>query len=273
MEDLQKRIHDKGFAITDYSKIKVGLKNLEDAILSLGSLKAVEQQDPRVNKGAILQALNRRNAEELRDISNLFWNISGIYERVCNYFAFLYRFDWYVVPEIYKQGGNDKKLQENILKDFSRALNYLDNSQIRKTCGDIALETIINGAYYGYVVDTNSSLSIQQLPIAYCRSRYSVGGNPAVEFNMKFFDDKFKDPGYRLRILKLFPDEFSKGYMLYKQGKLVGDTAAEKNTGWYLLDPNKTVKFNFNSSDIPLFVNAIPAILDLDAAQELDRRK
>jgi hypothetical protein len=45
------------------------------------------------------------------------------------------------------------------------------------------------------------------------------------------------------------------------------------NWGWYLLDPQSTLKFNFNGSDMPLFVNAIPSILDLDAAQDLDRRK
>jgi len=33
-----------------------------------------------------------------------------------------------------------------------------------------------------------------------------------------------------------------------------------------LLDPDLAVKFNFNNSDIPTFVNAIPAIIDLDAA-------
>jgi hypothetical protein len=38
------------------------------------------------------------------------------------------------------------------------------------------------------------------------------------------------------------------------------------------------MKFSFSNGgsggcDIPLFVNAIPAILDLDAAQDLDRRK
>ena len=42
---------------------------------------------------------------------------------------------------------------------------------------------------------------------------------------------------------------------------------------WYLLDPDSTVKFSFNNGDKPLFVNAIPNILDLDAAQDLDRRK
>lgn len=89
---------------------------------------------------------------------------------------------------------------------------------------------------------------------------------------MKFFDENFRDPAYRLRVLKLFPEEFAKGYILYKQGKLVSETIGDLG-GWYLLDPNSTIKFSFNNGDIPLFVNAIPAILDLDAAQDLDRRK
>lgn len=72
----------------------------------------------------------------------------------------------------------------------------------------------------------------------------------------------------------MFPEEFAKGYVLYKQGKLKTDEAFKnRSAGWYLLDPTKTLKFNLNNNDIPLFVNAIPAILDLDAAQELDRRK
>jgi hypothetical protein len=65
----------------------------------------------------------------------------------------------------------------------------------------------------------------------------------------------------------MFPDEFSKGYMLYKQGKLQPDYIGDEYCGcWYLLDPENTVKFNFAGSDMPLFVTSIPALLDLDAA-------
>ena len=60
------------------------------------------------------------------------------------------------------------------------------------------------------------------MPIGYCRSRYHTNGKPAVEFNMKYFDT-FGDIGYRMKVLNLFPDEFRKGYMLYKQGKLPVD--------------------------------------------------
>jgi len=90
---------------------------------------------------------------------------------------------------------------------------------------------------------------------------------------MRYFDT-FVDTNYRNRVLKLFPDEFTIGYRLYKAGKLSPDVAGDNTGSWYLLDPQSTVKFALNgTNDIPLFVNAIPAILDLDAAQDLDRRK
>jgi hypothetical protein len=59
--------------------------------------------------------------------------------------------------------------------------------------------------------------------VSFCRSRYNVGNLPAVEFNMRFFDVMFPDTNYRLKVLNLFPDEFKKGYMAYKNGKLAAD--------------------------------------------------
>ena len=154
-------IHAKGFNMSDnraeyysdaipteYKKIKVGVKNLDDAVLNLGSIKSSLPGRGYANKKLIMTALADNNLEELRNISNFYYNISGIYQRVCNYFAFLYRYDWYVVPEVV---GEDVK-EEKILKDFAKVLNYLDNSNVRKICGDIALSVIKDGAYYGYIV-------------------------------------------------------------------------------------------------------------------------
>lgn len=257
-----------------YRSIKVGVKNLDDAVLNLGSYQS-NLKNYAISKNMIFQALATNDLAELRRISNLFYQVSGMYQRVCDYFAYLYRFDWYVVPEVY----DTKVKEEKILTDFSRILNYLDNSYLKKVCGDIALEVIKNGCYYGYIVENDQGLVLQQLPVAYCRSRYFVGTNPAIEFNMRFFDT-IPNVAYRLKVLKMFPEEFQKGYLLYKQGKLT-DTdnttnvlgSSLLNSGWYLLDPNNTVKFNFKNSDVPLFVNSIPSMLDLDAAQDLDRRK
>ena len=280
-------IHSKGFdlfgsnfSLQDlddplaYRKIKVGPKALDDAILNLGSYSSELSSYGAISKGMIYRALASNDFRELRRISNLFYSVSGMYQRVCDYFAYLYRYDWYVVPEVYDESTKEDK----ILKDFSKILNYLDNSYLKKLCGDIALEVIKNGCYYGYIVDSPDGLALQQLPVDYCRSRYFVGTNPAIEFNMRFFDT-IPNVAYRMKVLKLFPEEFSKGYLLYKQGKLVDTEDSTRQfgstlgNGWYLLDPNNTVKFNFKNSDVPIFVNSIPAMLDLDAAQDLDRRK
>ena len=173
----------------------------------------------------------------------------------------MYRYDWYIVPQIL----NDKIGEEKVMTEFNSLLTYLDNSHIKQMCGNIALEVIKQGAYYGYISDIGDKIVLQQLPINYCRSRYFKGDNPAVEFNMKFFDEQFRDINYRMRVLKMFPAEFSKGYLLYKQGKLTPDYSGEQGS-WYLLDPKYSVKFNINGSDVPLFVNAVPNLIDLDAA-------
>ena len=258
--------------ITSYGKIKVGVKTLGDATLALGNL--METNKNYASKPVILKALADQDVATLRKISNYFYRTSGIYQRACNYFATMYRYDWYIVPENVKSGTKP----EEILKDFTNILSYLDSSYIEKTCGDIALEVIRNGAYYGYITDSTNGLILQQLPADYCRSRYTVGNMPAVEFNMAFFDEQFPNLEYRMKVLKMFPVEFAKGYMLYRQNKLKNDDDIAgfnyfRSQGWYLLEPGKVIKFNFNNSDIPLFVNVCPDILDLDAAQALDRRK
>ena len=251
--------------VYDFSRIKIGLQHLDDAILDLGSLKQADRTYG--DKKVILRALAKKDYDTLRAASNYFYEVSGIYERLCKYFAFLYRYDWYVVPYIEENGPKNEK----ILAEFAKVLNYLDNSNIKYMCGNIALEVIKNGCYYGYIVDTKHGMTLQQLPVQYCRSRYMVGDAPAVEFNMKFFDEKFQTIEQRLKILEMFPPEFAKGYVLYKKNRLKDE--AGNTTGWYLLDPGCAVKLNLNGSDYPILANAMPAILDLDAAQDLDRRK
>ena len=267
---------------TTYGKIKIGTKTLEDAVLNLGSIQTATKN--LINKTVIYRALAYNDVQQLREISNYFYKTSGIYQRVCNYFSTLYRYDWYVVPEIYDEGVKEDK----IVGDFNKVLNYLDNSYVKKVCGEIALSVIKNGAYYGYVVDSPNGVILQELPVNYCRSRYNLGNLPTVEFNMRFFDVAFPDTNERMQVLKLFPEEFRKGYLAYKSGRLNNNTGEptvinrssyfHKDYGWYLLEPSKTIKFSFGnggwgSMDMPLFINAIPAILDLDAAQDLDRRK
>lgn len=283
MEDnksRQEEIRQKGFRMADQRRsyyagpvplnnasIKIGKQTLQDAILDLGYLKKVNGK--LGNKFLVLKALWEKDLDTLREISNYFYRTNGIYFRVVNSFATIFRYDWFVAPEV----SDEKVKEDKILEDFNKILNFLDDSEVARNCAEIALEVLINGAYYGYLTDSPNSIALQQLPVKYCRSRFKVNGRPAVEFSMRYFDEEFSDPSYRLRILDLFPAEFKKGYLLYKQGKLPRDNATDRIGHWYLLEPARTIKFSFYNGDMPLFANAIPSIIDLDAAQDLDRRK
>lgn len=250
----------------DFSKIKVGLKTLEDAVLDINRLGKI---NPRLAKrDEVLKAINNSDYEKMREISNFFYKTSGIYSRLCRYMAYLYRYDWMLTPYNY----NKKLKEEQILDNFYKALHFLDNCEIKKVFGEIALKVIRNGCYYGYVIPQGDRFTIQELSPNYCRSRFNVNGKPAIEFNMKWFDDNFRDVTQKIKILELFPKEFKKGYILYKEGKLApqfeGDTPS-----WYLLDTKYAIKFNINGEDFPAFISVIPAIINLDEAQELDKKK
>ena len=250
----------------NFNKIKIGAKNLDDAILNLGFLKKI---NPRLaNKETVLKAIADYDLKTMREISDFFYKTSGIYGRIVRYMAFMYRYDWFVTPYINNQNVN----QDKILKNFYGCLTTLDNFEVKKTLGEIALEILKYGAYYGYKVKTSNGIVLQQLPVNYCRSRFNYGKKPAVEFNMKYFDEQFRDTTQKMKVLKLFPEEFSKGYILYKQGKLPPEFQGDTN-GWYLLNPEQTVKFTANGEDYPAFISVIPLILDLDEAQELDKKK
>ena len=264
-EDIQDEPNPT-FNPTDFSKIKVGIKTLDDAIISLSDLK---KANPRLaDKKEVLRALEYNDVEALREISNFFFKTSGIYSRLCKYMANLYRYDWMITPFVNSDSVKNDKVEEG----FYKALLFLDNFEIKRFCGEVALKVLKNGCYYGYLISQGDKVVVQELAPNYCRSRFSVNGRPAVEFNMKFFDDCFRDTAQRMKMLSLFPKDFKKGYIAYKEGRLKPDFMGD-TSGWYLLEPESVIKFNLNGDDYPAFASVIPALIDLDEAQALDRKK
>ena len=96
MRDRAKEIKEKGFSIvrgkeetlyqqgearyqgipTDFNKIKVGTRILEDATYNLGCLK---KANPRLaDKKTVLKAINDCDLPLLREISDFFYKNSGI---------------------------------------------------------------------------------------------------------------------------------------------------------------------------------------------------
>ena len=253
---------------SNYNKIRVGAKKLaDDAFLNVSRTTAVKNNKP-ITKENVIKALNTGNVAELRIISNYFFVKSGIYERLIKYMAHFYRYDFFVTPVQY-----DKAVpQAKVIEGWYKACLFLENSKPKKHLSDIAVKVLKNGCYYGYKLEQRDRAFLQELPVNYCRSRYDYNGKPAVEFNVKYFDDKFADNDYRLRVVKMFPKEVQQAYVAFKKGTLPQDFSGD-GKGWVLLDPTKTVKFNIDGSDIPMFASIIPHLLDLEKAQEIDLQK
>ena len=114
--------YSQAYNSIDFSKIKVGVKTLDDAVLDLGFL---HKQNPKLaDKETIMKALDRNNYELLREVSNYFYKTSGIYNRLCRYMAYLYRYDWMVTPYI----SDEKQKNDKMLSTFYKILQFLDNT-------------------------------------------------------------------------------------------------------------------------------------------------
>ena len=111
MRNRIEEIHKKGFNIlnsrdtnydpsvgfqyqgvpTDFNKIRVGAKTLDDAIIKLGTYNKIS---PRLaDKATVLRAIATYDLPLMREISDFFYKTSGIYARIIRYMAFMYRYD------------------------------------------------------------------------------------------------------------------------------------------------------------------------------------
>lgn len=250
----------------EYNKIKVGRTVLkDDAFLNTDFLKPKQR---KMKRSEIERAIENQDIKKIRAISEYFFYTNGIYQRLCRYMAYLYRYDWFITPVRYDDKVKDNKVVEN----WYKAAQYLDNSNLKKFFGDVALKVVRDGCYYGYVMKQKNAAYVQELPVDYCRSRHRVNDNKVVEFNVKYFDDAFSDVVLREKVLKLFPPEFRKAYIAFKKNKLPKDSQRD-DAGWFVLDVNCAFKFNLNNSDFPFFIAVIPELMDLDDAQDLDKRR
>jgi len=103
----------------DFSKVSIGVKSVSDAIIKLGDFRKVNPL--LADKKYILTAIHNCDLNKMREISNYYYKISGIYQRLCRYMAYMYRYDWLVTPYY-----TDLIKPDKLLDNFNKVLSYLD---------------------------------------------------------------------------------------------------------------------------------------------------
>lgn len=78
---------------TDYGKMKVGVKTVDDAIIDLGLYPQLEGIAGRrfITKKDILNAAINRDYKMIRIISDFFYRTNGIYQSLVDFYATMYR--------------------------------------------------------------------------------------------------------------------------------------------------------------------------------------
>ena len=197
-------------------------------------------------------------------LSRNYFDIGGFYQRLLLHYATLLKYTGLLIPN----PSFGKSLSEQyIIKKYNNAVTFIDNAKLPKLFTHIAMRVLRDGCYYGVIQDvTDKSISILDLPIFYCRSRFKdKEGNDIIEFNVTYFDT-ITDGEYRKRALATYPKEVVNWYKRYKSGK------SKINNPWCYISPSIGICMSL-VDERPVFLNIILAELEYKDAKDINKER
>ena len=195
-------------------------------------------------------------------LSRNYFTKGGFYQRLLLHYATLLKYTGLLIPN----PSFGKNLSEQyITKKYNSAVAFLDTAKLPKLFTHIAIKALRDGCYYGVIQEvTDKSISILDLPIFYCRSRFKdKEGNDIIEFNVTYFDT-IHDGEYRKKALAAYPKEITNWYRRYKSRKV--------NYPWCYVSPSIGICMSL-VDDRPIFLNIISAELEYDDAKDINRER
>lgn len=248
---IEKRSHVQFVDMVD--KLQKITPNLSDIAQSSYEYSVEDIQDAILNY----------DLSTMREISNYFWRASLLYKRFILYFETLHKFYWIDIPTVVspKQSKNNKNE-----KTYYDVLNYLQRFNFSNTTPDILESVFREGAFYGYLIEGDVYNTWQPLPISYCRSKYTQNGISVIEFNIKYFDDAYRQQEDRDLAIKKYPAEFKQWYNKYKNGSITSSTGTEI---WVPLKVEFATRFVLSNDECPVFFSLIPEIIRLEKNKKI----
>lgn len=195
-------------------------------------------------------------------LSRNYFTKGGFYQRLLLHYATLLKYTGLLIPN----PSFGKNLSESyITKKYNAAINFVDNADLPELFTHIAIKTLRDGCYYGVIQEvTDRSVSILDLPVYYCRSRFKdKEGNDIIEFNVTYFDT-ITDKEYRKKAFAAYPKEVVNWYRRYRNRKT--------NDPWCYISPEVGICMSL-VNDRPIFLNIISAALEYDDAKDINRER
>ena len=210
----------------------------------------------------IKQIIDSGSVEAQILLSRNYFTKGGFYQRLLLHYATLLKYTSLLIPN----PSFGKNLSESyIKKKYNGAVTFIDTARLPKLFTHIAIKALRDGCYYGVIQEvTDKSISILDLPIFYCRSRFKdKEGNDIIEFNVTYFDT-ITDEEYRKKALAAYPKEVVNYYRRYKNRKT--------NYSWCYISPSIGICMSL-VDDRPIFLNIISAELEYDDAKDINRER
>ena len=201
----------------DFSVFKKSLEDIASVSLNehTNRWKRVSKTE-RKTSDEIDEILLRDNEDELRELSRLYWNVSGLYRRLIIYIATMLTYDTLIVP---KMIGTKKTEKDKIINSLTNACYFVDNLNIDQELPRIFTTMLVEGVYYGLFKECeNGKIIFQDLSPEYCRTRYKSANNlPVLELDLTYFITIDGRKAYtRVDELALYPKYVVKAYEKYK---------------------------------------------------------
>lgn len=277
---LEKVINGAEKTPRDFTTFK---KSLDD--ISAISLNEYDRRWKKVSKGErktseeIDEILLKDNEEELRELSRLYWNISGLYRRLIEYMATMLTYDVLIIPKMNSAKTPDKN---KLLNTLTNASYFIDNLDIEQELPRIFTTMLVDGVYYGFFKECDNDRTIfQDLSPEYCRTRYKSANNlPVLEFDLTYFITiEGREATTKVDELALYPRYVIKAYEKYfkkvtktdKRGKTVINSKKDLEQGRWLIIPDSLGVVFYYKDTKPFFATVIKSIEDLNEYKGIEK--
>lgn len=277
---LEKVINGAEKTPRDFTTFK---KSLDD--ISAISLNEYDRRWKKVSKGErktseeIDEILLKDNEEELRELSRLYWNISGLYRRLIEYMATMLTYDVLIIPKMNSAKTPDKN---KLLNTLTNASYFIDNLDIEQELPRIFTTMLVDGVYYGFFKECDNGRTIfQDLSPEYCRTRYKSANNlPVLEFDLTYFITiEGREATTKVDELALYPRYVIKAYEKYfkrvtktdKRGKTVINSKKDLEQGRWLIIPDSLGVVFYYKDTKPFFATVIKSIEDLNEYKGIEK--
>ena len=194
-------------------------------------------------------------------LSRNYFERGGFYWRLLMHYATLLKYTGLLIPN----PSFGKNLSESyITKKYHSAVSFVDKANLPDLFTHIGTKVLRDGSYYGVIQEvTDKSISILDLPIFYCRSRFKDKEGNIIEFNVTYFDT-IHDGEYRKKALAAYPANVVNWYRRWK--------ARKTKSPWCYISTSVGICMSL-IDERPVFLNIIAAELEYEDAKDINKER